>query len=238
MRTLLLAALLASAPAMASEAMTSAQDQESDFEVRYCNAAISTPLPGDYNLCLGIKYWQAGKYDAAREMLELSSGWGSKVAQRLLGIAYFNGDGLAENRPLGLAWLAMSAERKDPTAAMLYNSALDKSSRQERQAAFTLFQQLQVRYSDSVAATRADRRFQRSILEMRSNPVYGRGKCLAGAGGFPTAAAADMAADGAGNCSMAADDRFIAALEQRYEEYSAGWSRRVELGAPQTLPRN
>ncbi|WP_305805547.1 hypothetical protein [Stenotrophomonas sp. YIM B06876] len=202
----------------------------------YCNSSTSKALPGDYNFCLGHKYWEAGKYESARQMLELSASWGNKAAQRALGVAYFNGDHLAMDRPLGLAWLALSAEREDPAAAGYYNSALDHSSMEERKAAAVLLAHLKTRYADDVAAVRADNRFQRQIRAMSSNPVYGRGQCLEGAGGLPAAAMAGAAADGAGSCSMASDDRFIAALEKRYDDYSAGWKRRVELGAPESVP--
>lgn len=202
----------------------------------YCSRSISKVLPGDYNFCLGQKYWEAGRYESARQMLELAAGWGNKAAQRVLGVAYFNGEHLAKDRPLGLAWLYLSAERKDSAAASLYNSAFDQSSTEERRTASLLLPQLQRRYADHVAALRADRRFERTIRQMSSNPVYGRGQCLEGSGGLPPGVAMDQAADGSGNCSMASDSRFIAALEQRYETYSAGWARNVELGAPETLP--
>ncbi len=201
-----------------------------------CSASISKILPGDYNFCLGQKYWEAARYEQAREMLELAAGWGNKAAQRALGVAYFNGDGLERNRPLGLAWLALSAERKEPGAAALFNSAFDDASTGERDVASGLLMQLKVRFSDDVAALRADERFQRTLRQMSSNPVYGRGQCLAGSGGLPAAAAMDQAAEGSGNCSMASDSFFLAALEQRYDAYSEGWAkRRVELGRPESL---
>jgi TPR repeat protein len=201
-----------------------------------CSSSAGKALPGDYNFCLGHKYWEAGKYESARRMLELAAGWGNKAAQRALGVALFNGDGLATDKPLGLAWLALAAERKDEVSAGLYNSALDLASRTDRAAGADMLAQLRQRYADDVAALRADNRFQRTVRQMASNPVYGRGKCLEGAGGLPPGAAMDQAAEGAGSCSMAADDRFIASLEQRYEVYSRGWAgRRVELGAPEVV---
>lgn len=201
-----------------------------------CSGSISKILPGDFNFCLAQKYWEAGRYEQARQMLELAAGWGNKAAQRALGVAYFNGDGLDRDRPLGLAWLALSAERKEPGAAALFNSAFDDASEDERNAASGLLAQLRARYSDDIAALRADNRFQRTLRQMTSNPVYGRGQCLPGSGGLPAAAAMDQAADGSGGCSMASDNLFLAALEQRYEVYSKGWSNsRVELGHPESV---
>lgn len=201
-----------------------------------CDQYAGRALPGDYNFCLGHRYWESGQYQAARQMLELAAGWGNKAAQRALGVAYFNGDGLLLDRPLGLAWLALAAERKEPAAAMLYNSALARASADERRTAVRILARLRGRYADDVAALRADRRFQRTLREMSSNPVYGRGKCLPGSGGMPPGAGFALAVEGAGNCSMAADERLRAALEKRYETYSEGWSRRrVELGRVEPL---
>lgn len=227
----------ASVPFVHAAPLDPAADQQSHRLV--CSSSISKILPGDYNFCLGQRYWESGQYESARQMLELAAGWGNKAAQRALGVAYFNGDGLTKDRPLGLAWLALSGERKEPATAALYNSAFDQSSVEERKAGALILAQLKQRYSDDVAAQRADNRFQRTLHAMSSNPVYGRGQCLAGSGGLPAAAAMNQAAEGAGGCSMAADNRFLAALEERYDAYSEGWSkRRVQLGAPQSLPRD
>ncbi|WP_303747701.1 hypothetical protein [Stenotrophomonas pigmentata] len=202
-----------------------------------CNTGVSKALPGDYNFCLAQKYWDSGRYESARQMLELSAGWGNKAAQRALGVAYFNGDGLARDKSLGLAWLALAAERKEAQAATLYNSALDQSTEEERRAGALILAELGSRYSDDVAALRAESRFERSLRAMTSNPVYGRGQCLPGAGGLPVAAAFNQFVDGHGGCTMASDDRFLAALEKRYEVYSGGWSKKhVELGAPESMP--
>ncbi|WP_442683347.1 hypothetical protein ACSBPQ_01590 [Stenotrophomonas sp. JC08] len=231
--------LLSAAVAVASNVQAASPAPTQEAARIACDQNTSRVLPGDYNFCLGHKYWESGKYESARQMLELAAGWGNKAAQRALGVAYFNGDGLTEDRPLGLAWLALAAERKEPAAAMLYNSALARTSVDEQRTAVRMLVQLRERYADDVAALRADNRFQRTLREMSSNPVYGRGKCLPGSGGLPPGAAFAQAVDGAGNCSMAADNRFMAALERRYEVYSEGWSkRRVELGKVESLRSN
>lgn len=149
-------------------------------------------------------------------------------------MAYFNGDGLPMDRPLGLAWLTLASERDTPAALGLAGSAWGLSSPQERERAARLLDGLRSQYVDSVAASRAERRFERTLRTLQSNPVYGRGQCLPGAG-LPPAAAADQAADGAGSCSMQADERYLASLRDRYEHQVAGWKQRIEMGTPEQL---
>ena len=207
---------------------------------RDCEYILATILPGDFDFCLASRYWREGKPEKAAEMLELAAGWGNKSAQSALGVAYFNGDGVAQDRALGLAWLALAAERKAPMASGLYASARKRVDDAEYARADVLYQQLRVRYADAVAAVRADNRYRREVRALESNPAYGSGKCIAGftEPSFVDPSDADQAsaAEKTESCSLADERRVLVELEKRYAIYSAGWSGgRVSVGAAEPL---
>ena len=180
-----------------------------------CGELMFRVLPGEFNFCLAKRYWLEGKYQQAEEMFRLSAGWGNKFAQRALGTAYFNGDHVAQDRPLGLAWLALAAERKEPDAEALYQSALSKVSPAEKERAMLLQQQLQPRYGDAFAALRADRRLNRNLKEITSNPVYGTGWCFSGVNGVGITRIEGLEAQGSGTpeaCTLASEDAVVRAI--------------------------
>src|SRR6185312_159741 len=69
--------------------------------------------PGLYYFHKGCDYYGRGDHEAAMHAWQVAAGWAMKDAQYDLGIAYFRGRGVAIDRPRGLAWLALAAERKD-----------------------------------------------------------------------------------------------------------------------------
>src|SRR4051812_44385584 len=79
-----------------------------------CPGGLERFLPGDYYFCPAARNYGRGHPGLARESLKSAARWASKPAQYALGIMYFNGARADLNRPLGLAWLAIAAERHDP----------------------------------------------------------------------------------------------------------------------------
>jgi TPR repeat protein len=199
-----------------------------------CNPALFGVLPGDFNFCLALKQWDKGHLKQAIELMELASGWGNKSAQTALGVAYFNGDGIAQDRALGLAWLALAAERQAPKASGLYLSARARVDVAEYERAQGLYGQMRAKYADEVAAARADRHFQRAMRALASNPVYGAGTCLAGFNAYEFASPNDQGAMVRG-CSMGSEQAMREALQQRYDRYFAGWKGRVTVGPVESL---
>jgi hypothetical protein len=207
-----------------------------------CNTLMFRFLPGEYNYCLGRKLWELGKYERAEEMLKLAAGWGSKPAQGVLGVVYFNGEGVAENRPLGLAWLALAAERGTLMQRAIYDSASQKSTDDERREAAGLLEVMKHRYGDGVAAVRADRRYRREMSSFRSNHVYGSGTCLSGVNSpwgpmAPAAAEAGAEVLPVSGCSLASEERIVRGLEKRYEHFFEGWKGKITVGdVEQVMP--
>lgn len=194
-----------------------------------CSPLTFRFLPGEFNYCLGRKLWERGKYPQARQMFELAAGWGSKSAQNVLGVAYFNGEGLAQDRPLGLAWLALAAERNSPRRQALYASALRKVSADERVQAERLFQDMQGTYADSIAAAQAELHYRRQLHQFRSNPVYGNGTCVEGANYFANAGTAEDGTSKPSSCSFMSEERVVASLEAQYVYFFDGWKTEVSI---------
>ena len=149
---------------------TSAKEEE-------CSTDFYRFFPGDANFCLAGKYWKKDQYRRSEKMLELAAGWASKPAQHILGVVHFNGDGLARNRPLGLAWLALAAERGDPRFTAVLNSAYASASEKERAEASRLLVDLRPRYGDAYAARRAATQFERAMRDLNVS-VYDWRTCI------------------------------------------------------------
>lgn len=199
---------------------------------RRCNGAIYRFLPGDFNYCLAVRMWGKQKYQEAETLLLLAAGWGSKPAQYALGIAYFNGDGVAKNRPLGLAWLQLSAERGDVNYTGMLGSANAAASPEEREAANVMLARLQDRYRDDVAASRAKRKYVREVAAAAGNRAYHSGLCIEGLNSGPLIAESQ---DGASCPSV---EQTVAMLDQLSERYFQGWQSTVKVGpvAPVSTP--
>ncbi|GFZ91054.1 hypothetical protein [Dyella caseinilytica] len=131
----------------------------------YCPPAIEPILPGDYYACEARAAYGHDNGPKMIDMLQESAYWANKDAQYSLGLAFFNGDipEVPQNRPLGLAWLALSAERKKSEYQLAYAEARSKSTPEEVRQALVLWRQMRTKYGDSVAAPRAIRRFNHAI---------------------------------------------------------------------------
>jgi hypothetical protein len=197
-----------------------------------CSQTLYQFLPGDVNYCLARQRWFEGRYEEAEEMLALSASWGSKPAQYALGVAYFNGDKLARNRPVGLAWLALAAERRQSTYLGTFRWAYENSSPAERDAAQVEFAELRLRYRDDIAAVRADRRFRRALATLKGNEAYNRNVCIRGlnADATQTSNVTDI--------SCPTTTWAVRKLEKRADAYFSEWKGRVEVGRPQTVPED
>lgn len=129
--------------------------------LRPCPGGLERFLPGDYYFCSAARNYWSGNEGLARESLKNAARWASKPAQYALGVMYFNGDHAQKNRPLGLAWLALAAERHDPAYEPAFISAYKQVSPEELAQANEYWKDLKGTYGDDVAAPRAERRFDR-----------------------------------------------------------------------------
>lgn len=169
--------LLAASATGQTSSPASASTMQVDDQDKYlqCPDGIETFLPGRYYACVARADSGRGRYMAMLQMLEESASWANKDSQYVLGLTYFNGDvpGIPQNRPLGLAWLALAAERKTPQYALTYAAARARATPDEIQDASGLWQRMRMKYGDSVAAPRAVRRFNHAIAPLDDAVIYG-----------------------------------------------------------------
>lgn len=194
-----------------------------------CNDALFRFLPGEYNFCQAGVDMYHGRHRSAVEMLKLSAGWGSKKAQYVLGLTYFRGDGVPVDHALGLAWLTLAAERRDPTYLGVFASARSQSSYAEQRRAGELLRTMRPVYADAVAAKRAQRRFDRMMDDLTHHEPFDVNVCIKGltAGLIPEEQFTD---------SSCPSPRFATArLHLISDVYFDGWTGHVSVGALETI---
>jgi len=120
-------------------------------------------LPGVFYFQKGLDYYKKGQMSSAIEAWQIAAGWAMKDAQYNLGLAYFKGNGVTADRPRGLAWLALAAERKNPALQASLATAWDSASYAEHQQANTIWRELKKQYGDDVALARAHKRFDTAL---------------------------------------------------------------------------
>ncbi|HEY4146392.1 hypothetical protein [Pinirhizobacter sp.] len=178
----------APAPASTSPDLSQqALDSTGGKKINYCIDGLERILPADYYGCRALYHLQREHWSSFTESLRDAAYWANKNAQYLLGITYFNGDtgDIRANRPLGLAWLALAAERKNPDYVTAYAEAVARSTQAEKMQASRLYLKLKKDYSDKVAGTRAVRRFNHEIQPMQDAAQSGGFVYISGFGPFP-----------------------------------------------------
>ena len=133
-----------------------------------CAEGAEPYLPGDYYFCAANKALQAGHAGKALAMYEESAGWGDKRAMFNLGLLYLRGDDVPRDEPLGLAWLALSAERPgNRLHREVLAGAWTAASPATRSAADALWNRMKLKYADRVALVRAKQRYERETAQLR-----------------------------------------------------------------------
>ena len=126
-------------------------------KVPYCPQGVERILPGQYYFCSAVHEYSNGHFGLARSRLRDAAYWASKPAQFVLGLMYYNGNEGPGNRPLGVAWMALSAERHDPRFEPAFTEAYVSLSPEERKQASAYWNELRPEYSDATAGRRAHR---------------------------------------------------------------------------------
>jgi TPR repeat protein len=141
----------------------------------YCPPGLESLLPGDYYACEARHYFGTNKVGHMVDELTEAAYWANKDAQHVLGLIYFNGDmpGVAQNRPLGLAWLSLAAERKNIGYVNDYAIARAHATADEITQSEQLLSRMRDKYGDQVAGVRAVRAFNRAVREIDDAAMYG-----------------------------------------------------------------
>jgi hypothetical protein len=135
------------------------------------NEEESRFVPGLYYFHKGCDYFRRGYPQAAVESWQIAAGWAMKDAQYDLGIAYFRGRGIAIDRPRGLAWLALAAERKDEAFEISLAAAWDEATPDEHARANEIWRDLRKEYADEVALVRARNRYDQEVSHITGSRV-------------------------------------------------------------------
>ncbi|UPG89528.1 hypothetical protein L2Y96_19340 [Luteibacter aegosomaticola] len=228
------ASATASFAAAAGEKPKPLPDQKHDVSeaLKQCPSSLERFLPGDYYYCDAARNFWSGRDGAARESLKDAAAWANKPAQYALGIMYFNGDHAEKNRALGLAWLALAAERHNPNYEPAFVDAYARVSPEELAQANVYWQDLKGKYADKIAAPRAKNRFDRAYNDIAWAVNFGGSIFIDGVAGMQMTDGINggVATYGASGFSVG---RF---LQGREAVALAGWQSNVFVGDAQLVP--
>lgn len=134
-----------------------------------CAEGAERYLPGDYYFCAANKALREGDPRKARAMYEESARWGDKRAMFNLGLLLVRGGDLPREEALGLAWLALSAERrKDQLQREVLAGAWRAATPGVRDAADALWNTMKLEYADRFVLPRAQQRYERETRQLRA----------------------------------------------------------------------
>lgn len=157
---------------------------------RGCNDALFPFFPGYTDYCNGLREWHAGEYDDALFDIKDAASWANKNAQYTLGLIYFNGHHVAADRSLGLAWLLLAAERKQPRQFIdVAVAAYRVATPDQRKQALQWLMKLRPRYGDAYAVHRARMHLKHAMYEAvpPGDDAFGASVCIDGLTGGITA---------------------------------------------------
>lgn len=169
-RVLPLSCICALAVAHAGTARAQAPTTEHFADIGRIACAVGTEryLPGDYYFCAANKALQAGNTGKARALYEESARWGDKRAMFNLGLLLFRGESLPKQESLGLAWLALAAERsQDQMQREVLVAAWTSTTPQVQAEANGLWNAMKLEYADRATLARARERYEREIRHLR-----------------------------------------------------------------------
>ena len=162
-RPLLLAALVAGAGVAHAQAGAGGVVGLNEEEARF--------TPGLYYFHKGCDYYSRGDHAGAMHAWQVAASWAMKDAQYDLGIAYYRGRGVEVDRPRGLAWLALAAERKDEAFVTSLAAAWDEASEDEHAKANAIWRELRKTYADPVALPKAENRYRQEVANITGSRV-------------------------------------------------------------------
>jgi len=119
------------------------------------NTPESDGRPGVKFFTLGVQAFRKGDYRHAIDMYRVAASWAYKPAEYNLAVMYFKGQGVPVDRPLGVAWMVLAAERggiRYTAARDLMITVLNKT---EFAQADEQWGRLKQTYGDEVALRRA-----------------------------------------------------------------------------------
>ena len=134
-------------------------DQPSGFTGPADNAR-----PGELFFHKGVQAFRDKQYAFAIEMYQVAASWAYKPAEYNLGVMYARGQGVAADLPRGMAWMMLAAERGSRRYEHAREAVRQKLTSDQIAQAEAIQRELEPKYGDAVALTRAKGRWR----EMRA----------------------------------------------------------------------
>jgi hypothetical protein len=129
--------------------------------------------PGETSFARGVAAVKNNDYEFAVNMYQVSASWAYKPAQYNLGVIYTKGEGVSEDKSLGLAWLALAAERGDKDYVAARDLSYSRMTDEEYARANAIWRDLRKTYGDEVALKRAKQRWVQVRNEATGSHVGG-----------------------------------------------------------------
>lgn len=191
-------------------------------DMSYLNEAPSAFVPGKYYFGKATFYLKNDKVPAAIDQLRVAASWGHKFAQYDLGVIYFNGLGVAANRPLGTAWFGIAAQNHGTLADQSLLQAWQMLTTEERRQASVITDQLMSNYNDAATFKRAKSRFLTDLHRMTGSHL-----------GYAGNVAVTQIGSGDGIATDGA--RYVNEQRNLLDETIHGISGRVDIGNVQAI---
>ena len=137
---------------------------------------------------------KAGKMTAAIEAFKQSARYGDKPSQLALALAYWNGEGVATNRPLGYVWADLAAERGIKSFVSVRERMWAQMTEAEQAAAVEQGKAYAKEYQDSVAQPRMARKLRHGARQ-KTGSRTGSSVYSTGVSAIDPAARAALSAD-------------------------------------------
>lgn len=128
-------------------------------------------LPGLYHYQKGCELYMRGRVAAAIGEWKVAAGWAMKEAQYNLGLVYFKGEHVERDRPLGLAWLAVAAERKDAEFSESLAAAWRDATPADRERANEVYPALLEEFGDARTRRKAIAHFDQELSHVTGSRV-------------------------------------------------------------------
>ena len=138
-----------------------------------CAGGLERILPGQYYFCAAVRDYGRGNDGSARTRLRDAAYWGNKPAEYVLGLMNFNGEHVPVNKPLGVAWMALAAERHDQRFEPSFAKAYVELSPAERDQANTYWEDLRKNYADATAGKRAETVYNSELRNLQVASMFG-----------------------------------------------------------------
>ena len=160
------------------------------------NSPEDDARPGEYYFMRGVEAFRANEFDHAIKMYEAAASWGYKNAQYNLAVMYARGQGVAEDLPRAMAWIALAAERNDKQYVNAREMIYATLTKEQWDHANEIWRELRKEYGDTVALERAKARWAEVRQGMTGSHVGSIGHLEVGTpAGAPSAASVSALSD-------------------------------------------